>query len=120
MIEAWRGPIPLWGAPNNFYLLPGGCDKFLSNLNSQGFPNPQPLATLNSLLPGNTIHLESVPMDYQIPPRGTAKASLTRQVETLLPYPVKVNAGDCVLVFYDRKGDGATDNETQIHGVLAP
>jgi len=117
------GPLPtgaVWGATNNFYFLPGGCDKFRSNLNSQGFPNPQPLITLSRWLPSNTIHLESVPMDHPIPQSGTSKASLTRQVETLLPYPVKVNAGDCVLVFYGRKGDGATDNETQIHGVLAP
>ena len=117
------GPLPtgeVWGATNNFYLLPGGCEKFLSNLNSQGFPNPQPLATLNGWLPSNTIHLDSVPMDYQIPRSGTSKASLTRQVETLLPYPVKVTAGDCVVVFYGRKGDGATDDETQIHGVLVP
>jgi hypothetical protein len=117
------GPLPtgeVWGATNNFYLLPGGCDRFIGNLNSQGFPNPRPLTTLNGWLPSNTIHLESVPMDHQIPRSGNSRASLTRQVETLLPYPVRVNAGDCVVVFYGRKGDGASDNETQIHGVLAP
>jgi hypothetical protein len=117
------GPLPtgeVWGATNNFYLLPGGCGPFGSNLNSQGFPNPVPLNTLNSWLSSNAIHLESVPLDYQIPQNRTSKASLTRQVETLLPDPVKVNAGDCVVVFYGRKGDGATDNETQVHAVLVP
>jgi hypothetical protein len=117
------GPLPtgeVWGATNNFYLLPGGCGKFGNNLNSQGFPNPLPLATLNSWLPDNAIHLESVPMDYQIPQVGTSKASLTRQIETFLPYPVNVNAGDCVVVIYGRKGNGATDDETQVNAVLAP
>ena len=117
------GPLPtgeVWGAINNFYLLAGGCGKFGSNLNNQGFPNPTSLGTLNGWLPSNAIHVESVPMDYQIPKGGDPKASLTRQVETLLPYPVRVNAGDCIVVFYGRKGDGATDNETQIHAVLVP
>lgn len=118
------GPLPaagkVWGATNNFYLLPGGCPQFGGNLNSQGFPNPVLLSTLNSWLPANAVHLDSVPMDYQILPGGNSKASLTRQVETVLPYPVKVNAGDCVVVFYGRKGNGATDNETQVHAVLTP
>jgi hypothetical protein len=117
------GPLPtreVWGATNNFYLLSGGCGRFGSTLNSQGFPNPVSLSTLNSWLPTNAIHLESVPMDYQIPKGGNSRASLTRQVETLLPYPVTVNAGDCIVVFYGRKGDGATDNETQVHAVLVP
>jgi hypothetical protein len=117
------GPLPtgeVWGATNNFYLLPGGCGKFGNNLNSQGLPNPAPLATLNSWLPNNAIHLESVPMDYQIPQGETSKASLTRQIETFLSYPVKVDAGDCVVVIYGRKGNGATDNESQINAVLAP
>ena len=117
------GPLPtgkVWGATNNFYLLAGGCGKFGSNLNSQGFPNPITTAKLNSWLPSDAIHLESVPMDDQIPPGVTSKMALTRQIETFLPYPVEVNAGDCVVVIYVRKGDGATDNETQINAVLAP
>lgn len=117
------GPLPtgeVWGATNNFYLLPGGCGKFGNNLNNQGFPNPLPLATLNSWLPGNALHLESVPMDFAIPRDGNSRASLTRQIETFLPYPVKVEAGDCVVVIYGRKGSGATDNETQINAVLMP
>lgn len=117
------GPLPtgqVWGAANNFYLLPGGCGRFSGNLNNQGFPNPASLSTLNGWLPHNAIHLESVPMDYQIPKGGNSKVSLTRQVETLLPYPVTVNAGDCIVVFYGRKGDGATDDETQVHAVLVP
>lgn len=117
------GPPPtgeVWGATNNFYLLPGGCGPFGNNLNSQGFPNPTPLTTLNSWLPSNAIHLESVPMDYQIPPGGPSTAALTRQIETFLPYPVKVDAGDCVVVIYGRKGTGATDNESQVNAVLTP
>ena len=31
-----------------------------------------------------------------------------------------VNSGDCMLVIYGRKGNGATDNETQVKVVLAP
>lgn len=117
------GPLPtgqVWGATNNFYLLPGGCGKFGNNLNNQGYPNPTPLATLNSWLPANAIHLDSVPMDYQIPKDGNSRAALTRGIETYLPYPVKVNNGDCVVVIYGRKGNGATDNETQINAVLTP
>ena len=117
------GPLPkgqVWGATNDLYLLPGGCGQFGNNLNFQGFPNPVPLATLYSWLPHDAIHLDSVPMDYRIAPGGTSKAALTREIETLLPYPVKVNAGDCVVVIYGRKGNGATDNETQVNAVLAP
>ena len=117
------GPLPtgqVWGTTNDFYLLPGGCGKFGRNLNSQGFPNPTPLATLNSWLPNNAIHLESVPMDDQISRNGTSRAPLTRQIETFLPYPVKVDAGDCVVVIYGRKGNGATDNESQVNAVLTP
>ena len=117
------GSLPtgeVWGATNDFYLLPGGCGKFGNNLNDQGFPKPVPLEKLNSWLPNNAIHLESVPMDYQIMPGGSSRAALTREIETFLPYPVKVDAGDCVVVIYGRKGNGATDNETQIHAVLTP
>lgn len=117
------GPLPtgeVWGATNNFYVLPGGCGKFGDNLNSQGFPNPTPLATLNSWLPATAIHLDSVPMDDQILPGETGRVSLTRQVETFLPHPVKVDLGDCVVVIYGRKGNGASDNETQVNAVLVP
>jgi hypothetical protein len=117
------GPLPtgqVWGATNDFYLLPGGCGQFGDNLNSQGFPNPAPLETLYGWLPHDAIHLESVPMDYQIPQGGTSRAPLTMEVAALLPYPVKVNAGDCVVVIYGRKGNGATDNESQVNAVLAP
>lgn len=117
------GPLPMgqvWGATNDFYLLPGGCGRFGDDLNAQGFPNPTPLATLHGWLPGNAIHLESVPMDYQSARQGGSKAALTQEVATLLPYPVKVEAGDCVVVIYGRKGNGATDNETQVNAVLAP
>ena len=117
------GPLPtgqVWGATNNLYLLPGGCGKFGDNLNSQQAPNPTPIATLNSWLPTNAIHLDSAPMDFQISRQGTARAPLTRQIETMLPYPVKVDAGDCIVVFYGRKGNGATDNESQINAVFTP
>lgn len=117
------GPLPkgqVWGAINDFYLLPGGCGPFGNNLNSQGFPLPTLLTTLYGWLPHDAIHLDSVPMDYEIPQGGISRAPLTREIENLLPYPVKVEAGDCVVVIYGRKGNGATDNESQVNAVLAP
>jgi hypothetical protein len=117
------GPLPTgkaWGAVNGFYLLPGGCGKFGENLNSQGFPNPLPLATLYSWLPDNALHLESVPLEYEIPWDETGKATLQKRVERIFSVPVTVNAGDCVVVIYGRNGDGATDNETQVKALLAP
>lgn len=117
------GPLPTgeaWGAENDFYLLPGGCGVFTKNLNNQGFPNPTPLATLHSWLPHNALHVESVPLADRVPPEGTDKATLQRQVENIFSVPVLVNAGDCMVVIYGRKGNGATDNETQIHAVMTP
>jgi hypothetical protein len=117
------GPLPTggsWGAENDFYLLPGGCGIFERNLNSQGFPNRTPLATLHSWLPHDALHIESVPLVDRVPSGGTDKATLQRQVENILSVPVLVNAGDCMVVIYGRKGNGATDNETQIHAVMAP
>jgi hypothetical protein len=117
------GPLPngkSWGAVNDFYLLRGSCGEFGQNLNSQGFPNPVPLATLYSWLPENAQHLESVPLEYEIPQGGTGKATLQERVERIFLVPFTVNAGDCVVVIYGRKGDGATDNETQVWAVLAP
>jgi hypothetical protein len=117
------GPLPtgkMWGAVNDFYLLPGGCGKFGENLNSQGFPNPVPLPTLYSWLPDNALQLDSVPLEYEIPPGEKGKATIQKRVATILPTPVSVNAGDCVVVIYGRTGNGATDNETQVWAVLAP
>jgi hypothetical protein len=117
------GPLPTgraWGAVNDFYLLPGGCGQFGQNINNQGFPNPVLLATLYSWLPDNAVHLENVPIEYEIPWGETGKATLQKRVERIFPVPVTVNAGDCVVVIYGRKGDGATDNETQVKAVLAP
>jgi hypothetical protein len=34
--------------------------------------------------------------------------------------PVKVNAGDCMVVIYGRSSNGATDNETQVKALIAP
>ena len=116
------GPLPTgkaWGALNDFYLLPGGCGKFGENLNHQGFPNPVLLSTLYSWLPDNALHLESVPLEYKIPGGKTGKATLQKRVERI-PAPVTVNSGDCMVVIYGRKGDGATDNETQVKAVLTP
>ena len=116
------GPLPtgnLWGAVNDFYLLPGGCGKFGKSLNKQGFPNPRSLSTLYNWLPENAVHLESVPLKYKIPSGETGEASLQKRVEKMLP-AVPVNAGDCVIVIYGRMGDGATDNETQVKAVLTP
>jgi len=117
------GPLPTgkeWGAVNDFYLLPGGCGKFGENINNQGFPNPVPLATLYSWLPENALHLKSVPLKYEIPLHETGKATLQKRVERIFRVPVAVSAGDCVIVIYGRKGNGATDNETQVKAVLAP
>jgi len=117
------GPLPTgkaWGALNDFYLLPGGCGEFGENLNSQGFPNPVLLSTLYSWLPDDALHLESVPLEYEIPPGRTGEATLQKRVERIFPAPVTVNSGDCMVVIYGRRGDGATDNETQVKAVLTP
>jgi hypothetical protein len=118
-----NGPIPTgaaWGAGNDFYLLPGGCGIFAENLNSQGFPNPAPLSTLHSWLPHDALHLASVPLVDRIPPRQTGEATLQGKVENIFSVPVTVNAGDCMVVIYGRSGNGATDNETQVHALMAP
>ncbi len=118
-----NGPIPTgasWGAGNDFYLLPGGCGIFGENLNSQGFPNPAPLSTLHSWLPHDALHLASVPLVDRIPPGETGEATLQGKVENIFSVPVTVNAGDCVVVIYSRGGNGATDNETQVHALMAP
>jgi len=117
------GPLPTgreWGASNDFYLLPGGCGNFGQNLNSQGFPNPQLLSTLYGWLPSDAVHLTTVPLEKEIPQGGTSKAALQKRVETIFPNPLAVNAGDCIVVIYGRTGNGATDNETQVHALLAP
>jgi len=117
------GPLPAgksWSAVNEFYLLPGGCGVFAENLNSQGFPNPVPLATLNKWLPGDALHLASIPLVDRISSEETGKATLQGKVESIFSVPVTVNAGDCIVVIYGRKGNGATDNETQVHALMAP
>jgi hypothetical protein len=117
------GPLPTgeaWGAGNDFYLLPGGCGIFAQNLNSQGFPNPAPLSTLHSWLPKDALLLASVPLVDRISPGETGEATLQGKVETIFSVPVTVNAGDCVVVIYSRSGNGATDNETQVHALMAP
>ncbi len=117
------GPIPTgkaWGAVNDFYLLPGGCGIFEKNLNSQGFPNPAPLSTLHSWLPADALHLVSVPLVDRIAAGETGKVALQGQVQNIFSVPVKVNAGDCMLTIFGRTGNGATDNETQVLGLMAP
>jgi hypothetical protein len=117
------GPLPTgrsWGAINDFYLLPGGCGNFGENLNSQGYPNPVPLPTLYSWLPDNAIHLESAPLEYKIPQEGTGEAALQVPVEKIFPSRVSVISGDCMVVIYGRKGNGATDNETQVKALMTP
>lgn len=117
------GPIPTgdsWGTVNDWYLLPGSCGIFGENLNSQGFPNPLPLSTIYSWLPHNALHLASVPMVDRIVPEGTGMATLQSPVQTVFSVPVKVNAGDCLLTIYGRSGNGATDNETQVLGLMGP
>jgi hypothetical protein len=109
-----------WGALNEFYLLPGGCGIFEENLNDQGFPNPVPLSTLHGWLPADALQLASVPVVDRVSPGATSKAALQSMVETIFSVPVKVNVGDCLLVIYARKGNGATDDETQVHALMAP
>ena len=118
-----NGPVPTgaaWGSINDFYLLPGGCGIFERNLNLQGFPNPAPLSTLHSWLPKDALHLVSVPQVDRIEPGKTGKAALQNQIETIFSVPVKVNAGDCMVTIFGRTGNGATDNETQVTGLMGP
>lgn len=117
------GPLPAgasWGSVNEFYLLPGGCGIFNENLNSQGTPNPAPLSTLHNWLPKDALRLVSVPQVERIPPGQKGRAALQNQVETIFSVPVKVNAGDCIVSIFGRTGNGATDNETQVIGLMAP
>ena len=117
------GPLPTgdqWGAVNDFYLLPGGCGEFGKHLNNLGYPNPVLLETLYSWLPDDAVHLESVPLEHEIPDDATGRATLQKPVERFFPIPLTVNSGDCLVVIYGRKGNGATDNETQVHAVLVP
>ena len=109
-----------WGAVNDFYLLPGGCGIFEENLNGQGVPNPVPLSTLQSWLPKDALHLSSLPLVDRVSPGGSSKAQLQGQVETIFSVPVQVDAGDCMLVIYGRTGNGATDDETQVHALIGP
>jgi hypothetical protein len=118
-----NGPLPTgasWGSMNDFYLLPGGCGIFTENLNSQGFPNPAPLSTLHAWLPHDALHLASVPLVDRTLPGETSKAPLQSRVENVFSVPVAVNADDCMVVIYGRSGNGATDNETQVHALIAP
>jgi hypothetical protein len=117
------GPLPTgasWGAENDFYLLPGGCGIFEENLNGQGFPNPAPLSTLHNWLPHDALHLASIPLVDRISSGETGKATLQGKVENIFSVPVTVNVGDCMVVIYGRRGNGATDNETQVHALMAP
>ena len=117
------GPLPTgdrWGATNDWYLLHGGCGRFGENLNFQNFPNPLPLPLLYSWLPPDAIHLESVPLEYKIPEGETGKATLQGRVERIFSDPVKVDAGDCMVVIFGRRGNGATDNETQVNALMGP
>ena len=117
------GPLPTgkkWGAINDWYLLRGGCGEFGENLNFQGFPNPLPLPLLYSWLPSDAQHLVSVSPEYKIPEGGTGEAALQRRVERIFSPPVQVNAGDCLVTIYGRRGNGATDDETQVNALMAP
>jgi hypothetical protein len=118
-----NGPLPTgasWGSINDFYLLPGGRGIFEKNLNLQGFPNPAPLSTLHNWLPKDALHLVSVPQADRIAPGETGKGALQNQIETIFSVPVKVNAGDCMVTIFGRTGNGATDNETQVNGLMGP
>jgi hypothetical protein len=113
-------PTASWGSINEFYLLPGGCGIFNENLNDQGFPNPAPLSTVHNWLPKDALQLVSVPQADRVAPGDTSKAALQNQVESIFSVPVKVNAGDCLVTIFGRTGNGATDNETQVIGLMGP
>ncbi len=118
-----NGPLPTgssWGAINDFYLLPGGCGNFGTNLNSQGFANPVALTTLYSWIPQNAVKLASIPVTYNIPPGASSAAVLQPQVQTTFSTPPPVNAGDCIVEIFGRTGNGATDNETQVNMLMTP
>jgi hypothetical protein len=116
------GPLPTgsWSSINDFYLLPGSCGIFAENVNSQGVPNPVPLATLYSWLPKDALHLVSVPQADRVASGEASKAALQNQVETIFSAPVQVNVGDCMVTIFGRTGNGATDNETQVLGLMGP
>lgn len=117
------GPIPTgdsWGTVNDWYLLPGGCGIFGENLNAQGFPNPLPLSKIHSWLPPDALHLASVPMVDRIASGDTGMATLQNQVQNVFSVPVPVNVGDCMLTIYGRSGNGASDDETQVLGLVGP
>lgn len=117
------GPIPTgasWSSVNDFYLLPGGCGIFEENLNSSGASNPVPLTTLLSWLPADALHLVSVPQVDRIPRGGSGEAALQNKIETIFSAPVKVNEGDCMVEIWGRGGNGATDDETQVLGLMGP
>jgi hypothetical protein len=61
-----------------------------------------------------------VPLVDRIASGETGEASLQEGVETIFSVPVTVNTGDCIVVIYGRSGNGATDNETQVHALMAP
>lgn len=79
-----------------------------------------PLPILYSWLPPDAVHLESVPLEYKIPKGETGKATLQGRVERIFSDPVKVNSGDCMVVIFGRRGNGATDNETQVNALMGP
>jgi hypothetical protein len=66
------------------------------------------------------LHLSSLPLVDRVAPGGSSKAALQTQVENIFSVPVKVNSGDCLVAIFGRTGNGATDNETQVNGLMAP
>ena len=81
---------------------------------------PGPVPPPAERLPHDALHLASVPLVDRITPAETGKAALQEQVENIFSVPVKVNAGDCMVVIYGRSGNGATDDETQVKALITP
>jgi hypothetical protein len=75
---------------------------------------------LHSWLPEDAVPLESVPLNYDIPPGENGLAALQTRVAKIFSNPVAVNSGDCMVAIYGRSGNGATDNETQVKAVMEP
>ena len=50
------------------------------------------------------MHLESVPLEREIPDNGTGGVTRQKQVEKFFPVPVTVNSGDWVVVISAERG----------------
>ena len=100
-------PKAAWGATNDFYLLRGSCEPYTSAGGQAG-----PGAYLDNV-PAGAMPLLGASLN------GVGRESL--QQSFYQPFSnLVVNAGDCIVTMFGRTGGGSTDDETQVHAVLAP